>query len=343
MRFVRLTRPCPQRCPEMALAQNCYLAAAFAVGPRARGRYIGLRNLQTPARDEVARWQRRKGSPRLQKRPAQRSATAMSSACPRTSSTTAPTARPAPPPSPRRQAQRLSLSPTQSMRAVVDALAQADTDTGRMTRPSRRPRSRHRTPAGARSLSSEKAQRIVEAMRVSVARRGTAGSTFEKISREAGVSRGLLHYYFGTKEQLLVQAVRRECELRLELLERQLANAQTADDFIELMAENLRETVRKDPDFVTLVFELFTLSRRNEDIAAEFAALLRGTRHHLAGMLDAAQREGVVHLHAEPEAVAETLFSLADGLALRMLAEPERDFSAAIRAGIACARALLTD
>ena len=229
------------------------------------------------------------------------------------------------------------------MRAVVDALAEADTDAGKMTRPNRRPGSRRGAPAGARSLSSEKAQRIVEAMRVSVARRGTAGSTFEKISREAGVSRGLLHYYFGTKEQLLVQAVRRECELRLELLERQLANAQTADDFIELMAENLRETVREDPDFVTLVFELFTLSRRNEDIAAEFAALLGGTRDHLAGMLDAAQREGVLNLHAEPEAVAETLFSLADGLALRMLAEPERDFSAAIRAGIACARALLTD
>jgi len=229
------------------------------------------------------------------------------------------------------------------MRAVVDALAEADTDTGKITRPNRRPPSRRGTPAGARSLSSEKAQRIVEAMRVSVARRGTAGSTFEKISREAGVSRGLLHYYFGTKEQLLVQAVRRDCDLRLELLERQLANAQTADDFIELMAENLRETVRDDPDFVTLVFELFTLSRRNEDIAAEFAALLAGTRDHLAGMLDAAQREGVLNLHAEPEAVAEILFSLADGLALRMLAEPERDFTAAIRAGIACARALLTD
>src|SRR5437764_12915591 len=151
------------------------------------------------------------------------------------------------------------------MRAALDALAEADTDTGKMTRPNRRPGSRRGAPAGARSLSSEKAQRIVEAMRVSVARRGTAGSTFEKISREAGVSRGLLHYYFGTKEQLLVQAVRRECELRLELLERQLSTAQTANDFIDLMAQNLEETVRDDPDFVTLVFELFTLSRRNED------------------------------------------------------------------------------
>ena len=199
------------------------------------------------------------------------------------------------------------------------------------------------TTPGARSLSGEKAQRIVEAMRRSVARRGTAGSTFDHVSREAGVSRGLLHYYFGTKEQLLVEAVRRDCELRLELLERQLSTAQTADDFIDLMAQNLQETVREDPDFVTLVFELFTLSRRNEDIAVEYAELMRRTRAQVAGMLADAQQEGILCLHAEPEAVAEVLFSLADGLALRMLAEPDRDFAGTVQAGIACVRALLTD
>ena len=196
---------------------------------------------------------------------------------------------------------------------------------------------------GARSLSSEKAQRIVEAMRRSVARRGTAGSTFDHVSREAGVSRGLLHYYFGTKEQLLVEAVRRDCDLRMELLEQQLAQAQTADDYIDLMAQNLQKTVHEDPDFVTLVFELFTLSRRNEDIAAEYGGLMRRMREQVAGMLAAAERDGILHLHAEPEAVAEILFSLGDGFALRMLAEPDRDFGATVQAGIAAARALLTD
>jgi AcrR family transcriptional regulator len=196
---------------------------------------------------------------------------------------------------------------------------------------------------GARSLSSEKALRIVEAMRKSVARRGTAGSTFDHVSREAGVSRGLLHYYFGTKEQLLVEAVRRDCELRLERLERQLSTATTADDFIDLMAQNLQATISEDPDFVTLVFELFTLARRNADIAAEYADLMRRTREQVGGMLAKAQQEKILHLHAEPEAVAEILFSLGDGFALRMLSEPDRDFTATMRAGITCARALLTD
>jgi AcrR family transcriptional regulator len=196
---------------------------------------------------------------------------------------------------------------------------------------------------GGRSLSGEKAKRIVDAMRSSVARRGTAGSTFDHVSREAGVSRGLLHYYFGTKEQLLVEAVRRDCELRMEMLEGQLSTAQTADDYIDLMAQNLQVTVRDNPDFVTLIFELFTLSRRNADIAAEYAGLMRRTREQVAGMLAAAQREGVLRLHAEPEAVAEILFSLADGFALRILSEPERNFAETTRAGITCVRALLSD
>jgi AcrR family transcriptional regulator len=197
--------------------------------------------------------------------------------------------------------------------------------------------------AGTRPLSSEKALRIVEAMRRSVARRGTAGSTFDHVSREAGVSRGLLHYYFGTKEQLLVEAVRRDCELRMQLLERQLSAATTADDFIDLMAQNLKDTVREDPDFVTLLFELFTLSRRNGDIAAEYAGLISRTREQVAELLANAQREKILHLHAEPQAVAEVLFSIADGFALRMLTEPDRDFTPTMQAGIACVRALLTD
>jgi AcrR family transcriptional regulator len=195
----------------------------------------------------------------------------------------------------------------------------------------------------ARSLSGERAQRIVEAMRRSVAQHGTAGSTFERVAREAGVSRGLLHYYFGTKEQLLAEAVRRDCQLRLERLEQQLAGAQTAEDFIGLLAQHLQDMIREDPDFVTLLFELFTLSRRNADIAVEYANLMRTMREQVAGMLTVAQDEGVLRLHAEPEPVAEILFSLGDGFALRMLTEPDRDFTATIHAGIACARALLAD
>lgn len=197
------------------------------------------------------------------------------------------------------------------------------------------------TTTAPRPLESDKAKRIVEAMRASVARRGAAGSTFDHVAREAGVSRGLLHYYFGTKERLLAEVVRRDAEIRLAALGASLADARTADDFIDALVRSLEELIERDPAFVVLMYELFTLSRRNEEIAGELAALCRQTRSDLAASLKAKQDEGVVHLGDEPEAVAGVLFALADGLALRFLLEDDLDPRPMLRAAVAAARTLI--
>jgi AcrR family transcriptional regulator len=192
-----------------------------------------------------------------------------------------------------------------------------------------------------RAIDGEKAQRIVEAMRSSVARRGVAGSTFDHVAREARVSRGLLHYYFATKERLLAEVVRRDCELRMVALDQQLADAHDADGVIDGLVESLKRFVSEEPEFITLVFELFTLSRRNDEIAVEFAELLRRTREHVADLLARKQSEGALRLRAEPGAVADVLFALADGLCMRMLTETDHDFSATIEAGVVAVRGLL--
>jgi AcrR family transcriptional regulator len=190
-------------------------------------------------------------------------------------------------------------------------------------------------------LDGEKARRIIDAMRRSVAVRGAAGSTFDHVAREAGVSRGLLHYYFGTKERLLAEVVRRDCDIRMAHLDRALAETRTVDEVIDVMVRSLEDLVERDPAFVALLFELFTSARRNAEIAAELAELHRRMRAQVAGRLAGKQDEGVVRLAAEPEAVAAVLLSLADGLALRLLSEPSADHRAALRAGTAAARALL--
>jgi len=195
--------------------------------------------------------------------------------------------------------------------------------------------------ATQRSLSGEKAQRIVDAMRASVALRGVAGSTFDHVAREAGVSRGLLHYYFGSKERLLAEVVKRDTELRMAALDEQLATASSASDFIAMLRRTLDQMLREDTEFLTLSFEAFTLSRRNPEIAAEFSELVRKTREHVAGRLAAKQDEGVLELRADPEAIAEILFGLGDGLALRILAEPERDHRATVHAGTLAVAALI--
>src|SRR3979490_1166945 len=97
--------------------------------------------------------------------------------------------------------------------------------------------------AQTRQLTGERAQRIVDAMRNSVAQRGAAGSTFEHVAREAGVSRGLLHYYFGTQERPLGEGGRLGAELRVARLDEMLARAKTVDDVLDVLVSSLTDMI----------------------------------------------------------------------------------------------------
>lgn len=192
-----------------------------------------------------------------------------------------------------------------------------------------------------RELSGDKAQRIVDAMRDSVARRGAAGSTFEHVAREAGVSRGLLHYYFGTKERLLVEVVRRDTELRVEALDERLAPAKNVDDVIDALVASLTDMLDNEPAYFLLLFELFSAGRRNPDIQREVGQLFERTRTHVADLLRSKEEEGVLHLRFAAEDVVSYLFALGDGFALQALSDPSRDTTGAFAAGVASARFLL--
>jgi AcrR family transcriptional regulator len=192
-----------------------------------------------------------------------------------------------------------------------------------------------------RELSGEKAQRIVEAMRSSVARRGISGSTFEHVAREAGVSRGLLHYYFGTKEALLVEVVRRDTEHRIARLDEPLGNAKSVDEVLGALVANLEDSMKNDPGFWVLLFDLFTAGRRNPEIQREVAELFNRTREHVADILRVKQEEGVISARFDIDAVVAMLFALADGIALQVLSDPDRDHKDVIAAGTEAARHIL--
>ncbi|MGN6866862.1 MAG: TetR/AcrR family transcriptional regulator [Solirubrobacteraceae bacterium] len=191
-----------------------------------------------------------------------------------------------------------------------------------------------------RELSGVKAARIVEAMRTSVAVRGIAGSTFDHVASEAGVSRGLLHYYFGTKEQLLIEVVRRECDVRTERLEQAIEAAGNAEDVLDALVRSFEDWLGDGPAPV-MIYEMLTLAQRNEEIAAELAELGRRTRSHLGDALDRKRAGGVLSLRVEPELAAMFLFALADGVIVRRLSEPDLDIGPLTEQAIVAARAVL--
>jgi AcrR family transcriptional regulator len=196
--------------------------------------------------------------------------------------------------------------------------------------------------AAPRELSRDKASLIVEAMRASVAARGIAGSTFDHVAREAGVSRGLLHYYFGTKERLLVEVVRREWEVTRERLERTVGAADTVEAVLSALVESFEEFIGEGPSTVVTFYEILALGQRNEEIAAELQELGRQTREHLAGLLRQKDDAGVLTLRSDAEATAGFVLALADGLTVRLLCEPELQIAPMLDLAVQAARALLS-
>lgn len=196
-------------------------------------------------------------------------------------------------------------------------------------------------PAGGRSLAGERAVRIVEAMRESVAEVGISGSTSERVAAKASVSRGLLHYYFGTKERLLVEVIRRDTDERIEGLSAAMRAATTADELILAMSETFERTLREQTGYVYMVSELYVAGRRNPELQRELGALYSRARREFADILRDKEREGVVRLRFGAEATLAYLFGAGDGLTVQRLTDPTLDVLATLDAAMGVARWLL--
>jgi hypothetical protein len=99
--------------------------------------------------------------------------------------------------------------------------------------------------------------------------------------------------------------------------------------------------IENEPGFFLLLYELFSAGRRNPDIRHEVGQLFERTRSHVAEVLKAKDREGVLKLRHPAEAIVSYLFAVGDGFALQALSDPSRDYGDALAAGAAAARFLL--
>lgn len=93
-----------------------------------------------------------------------------------------------------------------------------------------------RTPLKTRAEKREQTRcDLISATLDSIATRGFAETTLEKVSKRAGVSRGLVNFHFESKEKLLIEALGRMSEEYAASWKRALARAD-ADPLSQLVA-----------------------------------------------------------------------------------------------------------
>ena len=97
---------------------------------------------------------------------------------------------------------------------------------------------------------------------------GHAGITTRRLAEEAGVNHGLVHYYFGSNESLLMRALERFTE-RLVDRQRELYAADTA--FAEKWRTAMRYLVDVDASYEKIWLELQALAWNNPELQAPLA------------------------------------------------------------------------
>jgi len=86
---------------------------------------------------------------------------------------------------------------------------------------------------------------------------GHAGITTRRLAEEAGVNHGLVHYYFGSNENLLARALERFTE---RLIERQRAMYSSEEPFMEKWRTAVRYLVSEDLRYEKIWLELQALA-----------------------------------------------------------------------------------
>jgi AcrR family transcriptional regulator len=178
-------------------------------------------------------------------------------------------------------------------------------------------------------------ERIVVAAAKILAEKGYEATTLREISREAQVGPGLVHYYFGGKDALLVevlQAAGQQFHSLMELLVEHLPDGLSLDAFLA----QLYERVDLDPDVYRLRYESFSLGLHNPVIAPKVRERLAQRRNEIGSVLARVlehmeQTESVQRVSLDPTVLAALLLTLFDGLALQKIMDPTFDLEAAYR------------
>lgn len=175
-------------------------------------------------------------------------------------------------------------------------------------------------------------ERIIAAASKVLAEKGYEATTLREISREAQAAPGLVHYYFGGKDELLVevlQAAGRRFHQRMERLVQQVSAEQSLEAFLT----QLHERVELEPEVYRLRYESFSLGLHNPLIEPRVRERLAQRRDELGSVIakvleNSEGTEGMQRSSLDPTLLAALLLSIFDGLALQKIMDPTFDLEA---------------
>ena len=167
-------------------------------------------------------------------------------------------------------------------------------------------------------------ERLIAAGYTVLSEKGYEATTVKEVAHVAGVSPGLFHYYFASKDELLL-AVLREAGTRYGQMMQELRTVGPTDHFLEAAFMALCKRVMQEPEWYRIRYELFALGLRNPTFLPMLGEMLAHARH----MFTQAFQKSNGGDERRAQSLAAVILAGIDGLALQQLAQPDADLSGA--------------
>ena len=150
-------------------------------------------------------------------------------------------------------------------------------------------------------MSEETKQKILDGARKSLIKEGHRRSTIKVIADYAGVNHGLVHHYFGSKEELMVALIQHQSQQVLPVIFRdhpewlvELQQGRRPKDLVKMNQKQLGELMRTGmdrffsvyDDFDKILSEFVAMSAEMPKVAGKLRGVLRKRRKLLGLIFD---------------------------------------------------------
>ena len=183
-------------------------------------------------------------------------------------------------------------------------------------------------PAPATENNEARRVQMLRAAAELVCERGFSETRISDVAKRAGVSSALVIYYFGTRDRLLVDALRYSEESGYEAAERMLAEVPSLRERLSLLIQwtCVPEADNEIPGAWGLWFDLWAQAFRHDEVKAGRVELDARWRRMIAEAVESADLDTEV----DARMFALEFSALLDGLSIQVaLEDPEVDSTVA--------------
>ncbi|GAA5049291.1 TetR/AcrR family transcriptional regulator [Thermocatellispora tengchongensis] len=164
-------------------------------------------------------------------------------------------------------------------------------------------------------------QQILDAAVRVFARRGFAASRIEDVAAEAGIAKGSVYMYFGSREEILRAAFEALASAMDRLLEGALSGTGPALARLDALIRDVLASIAAAPDLARVLLDLWGSGRDGDGLPLDMAETYGRYRAAVAALLAQAAAEG----EARPgvgEAEATVIVGAIEGCVLQWLIDP---------------------